>query len=208
MKKEEIIISTAKTNTDKYNTYTSMITRHKEAVKHGFCFEALLIDYAILEDRLVAFLWAAGVMNDMDNFSFGNKNNKAQLRTLYNSYMKEDKIPRLQNIGTKINVILSLIDFSQKEYNGADRYLLALHKGMNDLNLQKISENLTLLKDWLKYRNEVIHGAMTKDIYALYENIEEKAVQGLAYARVIDNEAKKLMRRDYIRKAVKMPIKK
>ena len=109
MKKEEIIISTAKTNTDKYNTYTSMITRHKEAVKHGFCFEALLIDYAILEDRLVAFLWAAGVMNDMDNFSFGNKNNKAQLRTLYNSYMKEDKIPRLQNIGTNINVILSLI---------------------------------------------------------------------------------------------------
>ena len=57
MKKEEIIISTAKTNTDKYNTYTFMITRHKEAVKHGFCFEALLIDYAILEDRLVAFLW-------------------------------------------------------------------------------------------------------------------------------------------------------
>ena len=185
-----------------------MITRHKEAVKHGFCFEALLIDYAILEDRLVAFLWAAGVMNDMDNFSFGNKNNKAQLRTLYNSYMKEDKIPRLQNIGTKINVILSLIDFSQQGYDGADRYLLALHKGMNDLNLQKISENLALLKDWLKYRNEVIHGAMTKDIYALYENIEEKAVQGLAYARVIDNEAKKLMRRDYIRKAVKMPIKK
>ena len=208
MKKEEIIISTAKTNTDKYNTYTFMITRHKEAVKHGFCFEALLIDYAILEDRLVAFLWAAGVMNDMDNFSFGNKNNKAQLRTLYNSYMKEDKIPRLQNIGTKINVILSLIDFSQQEYDGTDRYLLALHKGMNDLNLQKISENLALLKDWLKYRNEVIHGAMTKDIYALYENIEEKAVQGLAYARVIDNEAKKLMRRDYIRKSVRMPIKK
>ena len=208
MKKEEIIISTAKTNTDKYNTYTFMITRHKEAVKHGFCFEALLIDYAILEDRLVAFLWAAGVMNDMDNFSFGNKNNKAQLRRLYNSYMKEDKIPRLQNIGTKINVILSLIDFSQQEYDGADRYLLALHKGMYDLNLQKISENLALLKDWLKYRNEVIHGAMTKDIYALYENIEEKAVQGLAYARVIDNEAKKLMRRDYIRKSVRMPIKK
>lgn len=73
MKKEEIIISTAKTNTDKYNTYTFMITRHKEAVKHGFCFEALLIDYAILEDRLVAFLWAAGVMNDMDNFSFGTE---------------------------------------------------------------------------------------------------------------------------------------
>ena len=95
MKKEEIIICTSKTNTDKYNTYTSMITRHKEAVKHGFYFEALLIDYAILENRLVAFLWAAGVMNDMDNFSFGNKNNKAQLRTLYNSYMKENKIPRL-----------------------------------------------------------------------------------------------------------------
>ena len=105
-------------------------------------------------------------------------------------------------------MILSLIDFSQQEYDGADRYLLALRKGMNDLNLQKISENLALLKDWLKYRNEVIHGAMTKDIYALYENIEEKAVQGLAYARVIDNEAKKLMRRDYIRKSVRMPVKK
>ena len=201
-------ISSVSSNTDKWETYSSMLSRHKTAMKHGFYLEALLIDYAMLEDRLSAFLWAAGVLNDIDKFGCGNKKNKAQLLTLYNAYTGDDKAPRLKNISAKINVVLALIDFSEKEYTGDDRYLTALHKGMQGINLDELKEALKMLDTWRDYRNEVIHGAMTKNVYSLFAQLEENAALGLAYARVIDNESKKLKRRTYIRRAVNMPPKK
>lgn len=201
-------ISVSETTTDKHETYTSMTSRHKTAMKHGFYLEAMLIDYAMLEDRLTAFLWSAGVMNDTDNFSFGNRRNKSQLSEIYTAYAGENKKPRLRNISGKINTILALIDFGSKPYNGDDRYLSALHKGLQEIRLDELKETLSALDDWREYRNEIIHDAMNKNIYSLYEHLEEYAESGLKYARVIDNESKKLKRRSYIRKSVKMPLKK
>ena len=52
---------------EKAETYKAMTGRHKVAMKHGFWYEAMLIDYAILEDRLSAFLWAAGVIAEPED---------------------------------------------------------------------------------------------------------------------------------------------
>ena len=177
-------------------------------MKHAFYFEALLIDYAMLEDRIAAFLWAAGVLNDADKFGLGNKRNKVQLRQLYTAYKGEDKTPILRNISAKIDMILALIKFAQQDYSEDDRYLSALHRGLQTLDLETLKETVNALDSWRKYRNDVIHGAMSKNIYSLYEKLEENTANGLAYARVIDKESQKLKRRAYIRKSVHMPPKK
>ena len=201
-------ITTAVTGGDKYDTYASMLLKHKTAMKYNFYFEALLIDYAMLEDRLTAFLWAAGALNDVDKFALGNKRNKTQLLWLYTAYTGKDKLSSLKNISAKIDVILAMIDFAKKDYVGDDRYLTALHKGLQEIDLDGLKTALTALHEWRGYRNEIIHGAMTKNVYSLNEKLEEKAAAGLAYARTIDNESKKLKRRKYIRKSVNMPPKK
>lgn len=202
------VIQNTETSKDKYTTYRELTGRHKLAMKHGFFFEALLIDYAMLEDRLAAFLWAAGALNDIDRFGLGNKRNKAQLLGLYSTYTGKDKLANLKNISAKIDMVLAMISFAETEYGGDDRYLTALHKGLQKLDLESLKADLEELHSWREYRNEVIHGAMTKNIYSLYEELEDKAALGLAYARTIDKESQKLKRQKHIRKSVNMPPKK
>ena len=202
------MIKNIENNTDKYDTYRSLTAKHITAMKHGFFFEALLIDYAMLEDRLEAFLWAAGVMNDPGLYKLGNKNNKDTLRDMYNSYVGEIKQTKLSNISAKIAVSKMLIDFGKTDYTGDSKYLQALNKALHDLDLDKLDSALSQLDDWRQYRNEVIHGAMSKNVYSLFESLEEKAKAGFEYARIIDNESKKLKRRQYVRKSVRMPLMK
>ena len=201
-------IKTTENATDKYTTYRALTGRHKLAMKHGFFFEALLIDYAVLEDRLAALLWAAGALNDIDRFGLGNKRNKSQLLGLYSAYTGKDKLTNLKNISAKIDMVLAMISFAEKAYDGDNRYLTALHKGLQTLDLESLKADLAELHGWREYRNEIIHGAMTKNIYSLYEELEDKAALGLAYARTIDKESQKLKRQKHIRKSVNMPPKK
>ena len=134
MKKNNTQIKQAITGEEKCKTYKEMMTRHKTAMKQGFYFEALLIDYAVLEDRLEAFLWAAGVFNDVGSFGLGNKYNKSQLKELYTKCFNEKKSPKLHNISGKIEVCKSLIAFSQEKYVGNDKYLKMLHEGLQKID--------------------------------------------------------------------------
>lgn len=47
---------------DKEATYKTQIERYDKAVKNGFYFEAMLIVYAIMEDRLRAWLFYSDVL--------------------------------------------------------------------------------------------------------------------------------------------------
>ena len=49
------LIAPVETMQEKYETYTIEMKRLKKALDKGFYFEAMLIDYALLEDRLRSF---------------------------------------------------------------------------------------------------------------------------------------------------------
>ena len=206
----EAVIKNAEDSKDKYTTYREMTGRHKLAMKHGFYLEALLIDYAMLEDRLFSFLWAAGAVGNLKatKIKFGVPKNREALRQVFYSFFEEDKKISIYDIASKINVVLSMIAFAENCYDGDNEYLIALHKGMNTLDLVKLKETLTAVNEWRKYRNEVIHGVMNKNIAALNESVENHAEMGMTYARVIDNETKKLQRRKYIRQSVGLSLNK
>ncbi|MCR4643791.1 MAG: hypothetical protein K5695_00070 [Oscillospiraceae bacterium] len=200
------VIASVKDNQEKYETYRSQVGRYNLAMKHGFYLEALLIDYAVLEDRLSAFLWGAGVMNDMDNFKIGNRRNKALLQQIYTAYSGSETMPRLKNISGKIEMVRALLVFAESDYDGDNRYLSALYEGLLSLNREELSDSLIGLDTWRGYRNEVIHAAMSKNVYSLQEHLAENAALGMEYARIIDNASKKLNRRTTIRKRASMPI--
>ena len=42
---------------DKQNTYREWIGKYNKAIRYEFYYEAILIDYALLEDRLRSFLY-------------------------------------------------------------------------------------------------------------------------------------------------------
>ena len=56
-------IASVNSNLDKYNTYRVLIGRYRKAIAGEFYLEALLIDYALLEDRLRSYLYYMGVLS-------------------------------------------------------------------------------------------------------------------------------------------------
>lgn len=55
------------------------------------------------------------------------------------------------------------------------------------------------IDQWLKYRNEVIHGLFNKNAACLNESIREEVEAGMRYARFIDSQVKALKKKDAIR---------
>ena len=48
-------------NTQKYETYKSINESLSKALKYGFYYEAIFLEYAIVEDRLASVLKYAGI---------------------------------------------------------------------------------------------------------------------------------------------------
>ena len=190
---------------EKYETYKAMTGRHKVAMKHGFWYEAMLIDYAILEDRLDAFLWAAGVIAEPDGASLGNRRTRPLLTEIICKYTEAAKPAPLRNIGGKIAAVRSLLLFANDTPAPEDRYLAALAEGLRALDIDALLAVLAQIDNWRNYRNQVVHAAMNKNIYALTEDLEHNAALGLELARAIDNASRVLKRRTKIRLAARMP---
>ena len=203
------IIKSAENAMDKYTTYRALTGRHKLAMKNGFYFEALLIDYAVLEDRLTSFLWYSGVTPSAETLSLGCSGNKADLERIFIENTDKSKAPKkINSISVKIATVRALISFAEKPYDGQSRYSKLLYDALNTIELDKLSETLDGVDRWRGYRNEVIHAAMKKNVFSLYEELESNAQLGMDYARIIDNAVKKLKGRPAIRKSVKMPSRK
>lgn len=194
---------------EKRMTFSAMIKQHNLALKHGFYLEALLIDYAMVEDRLAAFLWACGAVKMANGKGgLGNKRNKDSLMQFYTAYTKNTNYPKMSNISAKIDVCQALLNFGESDYAGTDRYLNALHDGLKALDIPALRDTLNDVTKWKNYRNEVIHALMGKRIDSLYDDLAEKAECGLGYARVIDNASKRLKRRKNIRLSAKLSLQK
>lgn len=58
------VISPVETMQEKYETYRAEMARLKVALQQGFYFEAMLIEYALLEDRLRSFVYHAGLLQN------------------------------------------------------------------------------------------------------------------------------------------------
>lgn len=191
---------------EKRSGYAILITRNNEAINQGFFFESVLIEYALIEDRLDSLLWAAGVLNDIGGkYSVGNKKNKEQLRSIYFRKYPDKKQIVLQNISVKSNMIRALIDFANIDLNINDRYLTLLKEALSGIDLKGLSDILDQLELWISFRNEIIHDSARKNIKALIANAEKCAKEGITIFRKIDNESDKLSRYTNIRKAINMP---
>ena len=67
------IIQPVRDNYDKHDTYANVLGRYKKAIDEGFFLEAILIEYAMLEDRLRSFVYYLGALNDRNSFTIDNE---------------------------------------------------------------------------------------------------------------------------------------
>ena len=116
---------------------------------------------------------------------------------------------RLTTISGKIKLIRAVLNWAMMDEDipSSQRYQNTLKKQCREqLNIPEFLKNLDVIDNWRDYRNEVIHSLLNKNSHSLYEQIEQKATEGMNLARFIDNQTAKIKKGNYIRRSAKLKV--
>ncbi|WP_024860357.1 hypothetical protein [Ruminococcus flavefaciens] len=197
------------TGKEKQATYKAEYSRYKKANDQGFYLEGLVIGYAIIEDRLVAFLHYCGIVSrDKDNLEI-NKPVYPFIRVLLNK--PENSTIKVKDIRVKMDIIQSLLKLDiesaqrideetkaiiDKQNEGKKRktrfingYMPALQKKMDNLNRDDLLVILSKdLESWRLERNTIIHALLNQKIDGIFKATKELSKQGYDLTRKLDDK--------------------
>lgn len=217
------VISPVETMQEKYETYRAEMARLKVALQQGFYFEAMLIEYALLEDRLRSFVYHAGLLqNRKASHLLPGKN---AVRKDFNRIAQRVKTWKLEDgketgntsnferlsvnkISDKIYIVRTIVLWSSELESLPDesRYLQALRGQCESLDAAALLETLDAIDTWKMYRNEVIHSLMNKRMESVQQKLSEQVEQGVQLARQLDAQVTILKKNNRIRKAARLPM--
>ena len=183
----ERMIEPVKSNTEKALTYCQMKGRYNKAMKEGFYFEAVAIDYAMIEDRLRSFLYHIGVLNTRESAKSDVKETKKFHIEIYNNFFdKKFTGLDLKNISAKYGLIRAVLNWVTTTEGAEGKYQIKLKYACESLDAEDVFNCIDKLEKWCDYRNEIIHGLMNKKVESLYSELAEKADEGMKLATKID----------------------
>ena len=204
----ERLIKQAGNNKERQETYRYQMGRYKTAIRNEFYFEALIIVYALLEDRLKAFLYYCGFITNRNELKICKKI-KQEVNVIMKGEMPDAR--SLRSIQNKISCVRNILEWSEAVYTkdiAENEYYICLKSQIECIDVGGMLDVLADLSrektGWLAYRNEVIHASMNKNVHALYENLSEQVEKGMECARFIDNQVKILKNKAKVRKVLKL----
>lgn len=200
-------------NTDKQRTYKENCGKYKKAIQEEFYFEAMLISYAMLEDRLRSFLYHIGALTNRQSTAVSSKKSKNQLKEIVSVYKtdKENDSLGITNISGKIKIIRCTLEWAATVNGGYedDKYLAALkNQYEGNIDIKEMLDALEQLGGWLDYRNEIMHALLNKNVDSLHTELRERTLQGMELARKIDSFVSQVKKRNYIRRSIKLCVEK
>lgn len=208
----ERLVTPVSNNLEKYYTYREYISKYNRAMRGEFYFEALLIDYAMLEDRLRSMLYYMGALQTRDSIKINCKKTQGLLKKIVHDYSAKDESNNLgiTSITGKIRVVrcVALWALAVHEETIDDRYGIVLKKGMEGIDIDWLIRTLSDIQVWCRYRNEIIHCLLNKNIDSVGLSIAEQAETGFSLARDIDTQVRSIKRGNMIRRKMNLPIEK
>ena len=179
---------------DKAVTYSYQMERYQLAKKQEFYFEAIVITYAMIEDRLLAFLHYTGVIDRR------TQGNQAEQRIRVTKQAKEQINVLLEynpnytisfnTISIKIRIIEKLMNLPEENN---DPYLNLVRAQIDrTINRDKFNIFLQRLSNWLALRNQIIHALMGKRTKAVLDCQARIAEEGYNLGRELDGFVSKL----------------
>lgn len=204
----ELLIPAVENRSQKQLTYQKQMTRYKQAMNHEFYLEALLITYAMLEDRLKSFLYYIGAIRNVNDKKLTVSKTKNVLRTMYfgSEEASRNKKIDIDNISVKEKLIRKTLEWSCEQVGKPEEYYLEVLKQEYEgcLDIDGLLQTLEEIDQWRNYRNEVIHGLLNKDMNCLDSNLCNQVENGMKYARYLDGQIKQLKKNNRIRKNMRI----
>ena len=193
-------------NSEKQQAYAENIRKYNRAMKHGFFFEAMLIDYAMIEDRLRSFIYHIGGLKTRDDYVIEKGIVRERLSEIVNDYKdeKENNTLGISSISGKMKIIRATLRWaSEVESTPKDKYLKTLksqYEGQIDIG--GMLDTLDEIRDWCDYRNEIVHALMNKNVENVDEKLKIQAARGMELARYLDGQVKSLKKWNRIRRSL------
>lgn len=192
-------MDTIKTGKEKQNAYRNEFSRLGKALKDEFFLEAIAIGYAVIEDRLVAFLHHAGIVSRTKENLHINRAVYPYLRILLK---KDEKYTiRIKDISVKVSLICRLLTMTEDEAKAIDDavagkkkkiaahgYMLDLYRQINQtIDPELIVDIFYDLEPWRTERNQLIHALLNKTVSSSTIAKKKCAEAGVSLARGLDN---------------------
>lgn len=188
-------------NMEKKTAYQIQMERFKRAKAGVFHLEAIFILYALIEDRLSAFLFHAGVTNATRQRI--TKNGKVHPHLKGAITVLNNQQTSIRTMSAKIKLIKELLAWSdcyavnEPELN----YLDALCKQVNRAaGKDGMIDILSRIEEWCACRNELVHALLNKKVENQEEVLQKLVDEGEAINRLLQNFVKSFKVRNTLRK--------
>ena len=206
-------IEAVSSNRDKQLTYKENCAKYKKAIQEEFYFEAMLISYEMIEDRLRSFLYHIGALANRESIKVSCTKTKNQLKEIVDAYKmkKENNSFGITNITGKLKIIRCTLEWAATVEDGYedDKYLVALkNQYEGNIDIQETLSVIEELYEWLDYRNEIMHALLNKNVDSLHTELRERTIQGMELARKVDSFVSHVKKRNYIRRSIKLCVEK
>ena len=165
-------------NEIKRSHYEQCAIKRKRAYRACCYYECMLIDYAMIEDRLLAILSRVGFVQRVDDSNPGwsskhRKERKAMLASVDRKYANTS--PHIKNISTKIMALRAVCDTDFAGLGFDDAYASWLDKDVRKLFAEcGVSSLCDRADEWRASRNTYVHALFGNVSYDT-ENEELKA---------------------------------
>lgn len=197
-------------NTEKQQTYRKMLGKYSNAMNQKFFCEALMIDYAMIEDRLRSMIYHMGFLADRNKTSIWKKA-RPYLLQIVSEYKreKEDDALSITSLNGKIKIVRSVFQWTANADGGYrdNPHLTVLKSRLDGIEYEKVFRVLDDIDRWRVYRNEVVHAMMNKNILQLEETMQPYAEEGMRLARELDAIEREIKAGNRIRRKVRLPMR-
>lgn len=197
-------MQTIQTGREKQLVYAHEYRRLKKALQEGFYLEAIVISYAIIEDRLVAFFHHAGIVSRQIDTLAINRPIYPYMRELMG--LDKDASIRIKDVSVKMDLIRKLLSMTEDRAAQIDddvalaadsrkkkaalrkSYMVSLQRQIDKtIDREAVLEILDRLEPWRNERNQLIHALLNKTATSSEAAREECACTGQELARGIDD---------------------
>lgn len=206
----ERIIQPVQDNREKQQTYRKMLSKFRRAMEQEFYCEALMIDYAMIEDRLHSMIYHMGFLADRNKTAVWKKT-RQYLQQIVNEYKfeKEDDTLGTATLSGKIKIVRCVFLWAS---NTAGKYqnnahLTVLKSRLDEIDPERVIYVLDEIDQWKGYRNEVVHAMMNKNVLQLEETIQPYAAEGMRLARELDAIEREIKAGNRIRRKINLPMR-
>ena len=205
----ERIIQPVQNNSDKQQTYGKLMSRYNQAMRGGFYFEAIMISYAMIEDRLRSTLYHMGFLSNREAHTIWKKS-KSLLLEIIETYKNdcENNALGINTLEGKLKVIRCVLKWAintEDDYH-YNKHLRTLKSQLEGTDLEQFLSAMDQIQKWKEPRNEMVHAMLNKRIGALEDACKTVAEEGMRLARIIDNQERILKKGNKIRRSANLPM--